>query len=189
MKINISVDDRQVKDELHRLLDAPDVRTMTSFAEIFATMAAEVFALIHIETGSLKSTTTWDSPAYPGGWQGTIKVGGAAPGMPRDPAYYGVFELARGGTHFFFAPAYANIPSRIIKEIINFFSNSRTQELTAEAPSLLGNSKVAARSVEKSAAYQKNRVQTILKAHLAKGLANPSGTSKPSSSGFYIGGA
>lgn len=192
MKITISVDTHEVTDELHRLMVAPDTKTMIAFSAIFAAMTAEVMALVHIETGSLKSTVKWDSPAYPLGWQGTIRVGGAAPGMPRDPAYYGVFELARGGTHFFFAPAYANIPSQMVNAIVAFYDNSGVKSIEAMTPSLSGVAKVAAKSVEKysankakeKAAEAKKKLKKRLAEDIAKGAK---GAKDKGSNGFYIG--
>ncbi len=141
--VKVTVDTHEVTDELHRLMKAPDIRLVLEFNNIFAIAAAACWALIHIETGSLKSTIKWTSPAHLGGWQGTLTVGGAAPGWPRDPAFYGVYELARGGTHFFFAPAYANIPSQVINAILGFYANSKIKLLTAEDPSLTGVTKTA----------------------------------------------
>ena len=150
-KISISVDTSQVDKELHRLLVAPDMKTVVAFNGLFAEVAAEVDALIHIETGSLKSTARWDSPTYPGGWQGALHVGGAAPGEINDPAYYGVFELARGGSHFFFGPAYADIPPKMIEIIKDFFSGGdASMAMGAVTPSGGGGAKTAVKSAKAS---------------------------------------
>lgn len=165
------MDVHEVRDELNRLMLAPDVKTVLAFNEIFAAITAEVAALIHVETGSLKTTPKWDSPAYPEGWQGTIHVGGAAPGMPRDPAFYGVYELARGGSHFFFAPAYAEIPGKMVNAIMGFFSNSNFEMLEAAAPSLSGAGKVAAKSAEKDVTHRAKAKADTLKTRAKKKLA------------------
>lgn len=170
-QITISVDVHEVRDELNRLLLAPDIKTILAFNEIFASITAEVAALIHVETGSLKSTPKWDSPAYPGGWEGTLRVGGAAPGAINDPAYYGVYELARGGTHFFFAPAYAQVPGKMVNAIMAFFSNSNMELLEAAAPSLSGAGKVAVKSVEKSGTHRAKAEADKLKTRAKKKLA------------------
>jgi hypothetical protein len=141
INVKVTVDTREVTDELHRLMLAPDIKLVLEFNAIFAVATAATWAMIHVETGSLKSTVKWTSPGYPEGWQGTLTVGGAAPGWPRDPAYYGVYELARGRTHFFFAPAYANIPSQVINAILGFYANSKIKILTVADPSLIGTTK------------------------------------------------
>lgn len=150
--VKISVDTSQVDKELRRLMEAPDMKTVMAFNGLFAEVAAEVDALIHIETGSLKSTARWDSPSFPTGWQGALHAGGAAPGEIRDPAYYGVYELARGATHFFFAPAYADIPPKMIDIMLNFYSGGDSSLITSDfTPSTGGAGKTAAKSAEASA--------------------------------------
>jgi hypothetical protein len=163
VNITITVDTREVQEELRRLMAAPGLKTVLEFNEIFAYITAEVMAIVHIETGSLKSTVKWDSPTYPGGWHGTIHAGGAAPGRIRDPAFYGVYELARGGSHFFFAPAYEAIPSKMINTILKFYSNSNREFLTAAAPSLTGAGKVAVKSSKESAVDRARRKTELLK--------------------------
>lgn len=161
-KVSISVDTSQVTKELHRLLGAPDMKTVLAFNSLFAEVAAEVDAIIHVETGSLKSTARWDSPTVPLGWQGALHVGGAAPGAVNDPAYYGVYELARGGTHFFFAPAYADIPPKMIDIILAFYSGGDAKmAISAVTPSGGGAGKAAlktaagqAKASSKAAGYK-----------------------------------
>lgn len=182
MQLKISVDVKEVQDELHRLMGAPDLKTVLAFNEIFASVTAEVAALIHVETGSLKTTPKWDSPAYPGGWQGTVRVGGAAPGAVNDPAYYGVYELARGGTHFFFAPAYADIPTNMVNAIISFYSNSNMEMIRAASPSLSGSDKVAIKSAAKGATHKAKSKTESLKSRAKKAVVKKN-------NGFYIGGS
>lgn len=162
MEFKITMDAHEATDELGRLERAPDLKTIVAFNEIFASITAEVMALIHIETGSLKTTAKWDSPTYPTGWSGEIRVGGAAPGQVRNPAYYGVYELARGGSHFFFAPAYASVPNKMMEAMIKFYANSDVEFSEAATPSLSGSVKTAAKSVEKRAtSYTKHKADTL----------------------------
>jgi hypothetical protein len=188
VKVEVSVDVHEVRDELNRLLLAPDIKTILAFNEIFAAITAEVAAIIHVETGSLKTTPKWDSPTYPGGWQGTLHVGGAAPGAIRDPAYYGVYELARGGSHFFFAPAYAEVPGKMVNAILGFFSNSNKEMLEAAAPSLSGTAGVALKSAEKDATHRAKMKTESLERRAKKKLTKEfTDKGKPDASGFYLG--
>jgi hypothetical protein len=121
-KVNVSCDDHEVTDELDRLIKGPDFRTIGEFESTMLGVLGEIEAIVHIETGSLKSTGRLETSYVGYAWAGTIHYGGAAPGMINDPVYYGVYELARGGTHFFFAPAYDEVPEAIIDGILEFMA-------------------------------------------------------------------
>lgn len=161
-RIHISVDTRQVDKELDRLMKAPGMKTEVAFNALFAEVTAEVMAIIHVETGSLKSTAHWDTDPFPTGWQGTVKVGGAAPGAINDPAYYGVYELARGGSHFFFAPAYADIPSKMIEIILEFYGNGEAgmaEKAVSPTPNLGGALKTGLKSAEGAVKTEAKKVR------------------------------
>lgn len=150
-KIHVTVDTSQVDKELSRLIQAPDMKTTVAFNALFAEVTAEVMAIIHVETGSLKTTARWDVDPFPTGWQGTVHVGGAAPGQINDPAYYGVFELARGGSHFFFAPAYAEVPSKMVDIIMDFYAGGdagMAEQASTPTPGVGGAAKFFGKSVE-----------------------------------------
>jgi hypothetical protein len=116
-KLNVEIDAGEVVRELDRIAKGPGPYTYMSFEDAFSEAFNIVHEDIHIETGSLFSTGKLDT-RFEGDfvWEGTIRFGGAAPGMPRDPAYYGVYELARGGDHFFFEAAHRIIP----KDMVSF---------------------------------------------------------------------
>jgi hypothetical protein len=170
-RIHISIDARQVDSELSRLIKAPDMKTEVAFNALFAEVTAEVMALIHIETGSLKSTAHWDVNAVPTGWQGTVHVGGAAPGAINDPAYYGVYELARGGSHFFFAPAYADIPSKMVGIILDFYGNGdagMAEKSIVPIPSLGGGLHTAEKSIEGAVKNEGKKVKKKVEERLRR---------------------
>jgi hypothetical protein len=165
-KIHVTVDTSQVDKELNRLIQAPDMKTTVAFNALFAEVTAEVMAIIHVETGSLKTTARWDVDPFPTGWQGTVHVGGAAPGEINDPAYYGVYELARGGSHFFFAPAYAEIPSKMIDIIMDFYAGGdagMAKQAATPTPGIGGATKLLGKSVEGTARHESKNVEKKVK--------------------------
>lgn len=124
--IKIEIDDTEARDEINRVMIGPGSRTFFGFEDAFSFAYAEVFRDIHVQTGSLKSTIKVDTVLLDEfTWEGTIRVGGRAPGMPRDPAYYGVYELARGGEHFFFRGAHEIIPHDMVNAILEFYSDGK----------------------------------------------------------------
>lgn len=177
-KVHIEVDTRQVDKELNRLSDAPGMKTLIAFNALFAEITAEVMALIHVETGSLKTTARWDTDPFPTGWQGTVHVGGAAPGEINDPAYYGVFELARGGSHFFFAPAYAQIPSKMVDIILDFYAGGDAgMAEQATTPSTGGGLGAAVKSVEGSVKNTAKKVKKKVEKRVEEDLHKDEETS------------
>lgn len=128
-RIHIQVDIREVAEELDRLIKGPDAATITEFEAALTEMTGQVMEDIHIETGSLFSTVHPSSEMRPFRWQGTIHVGGAAPGRVNDPAYYGVYELARGHKdgrdHFFYQTPYDEMPHEIIYSILEYMDSGK----------------------------------------------------------------
>jgi len=125
-RIHIEVDDSEVRNELNRLIEGPKEVTIGEFEAMLIAATAMTEAAVHIETGSLKSTVHPDSSFEPLRWQGAVRAGGAAPGMPRDPAFYGVYELARGHqngrNHHFYAELHDYVPRETIDIILKFFA-------------------------------------------------------------------
>lgn len=121
-KVEITIDTRQVDKSLDRLLTRFAPELFLKWEARLARAFLECEAKIHIETGSLKSTARPESEGDDIQWHGQVHVGGAAPGQLRDPAYYGVYELARGARHFFLEPAYQIMgPNEIVQDIIDGF--------------------------------------------------------------------
>ena len=133
-KVTIEIDDSQVVHELDRLIRGMSLADTLELEGSVMEIVAEVAAIVHIETGSLKSTVR---PADGGfddtgvTWKGGVVVGGAAPGSINDPAYYGVYELARGGDHFFLEPAYTDLPVVVREAIVSFMVGSLEAESSA----------------------------------------------------------
>lgn len=124
--IKIEMDDKEVRDELTRLIKGPTARTFGEFERIFAEAFSVVYEDVHIETGSLFSTGKVDTfMEDPYSWEGTIRYGGPAPGMLRDPVYYGIYELARGGSHFFFRGAHEIVPHDMVSTILEFYADGK----------------------------------------------------------------
>lgn len=125
--IHIEVDIHEVAEELDRLIKGPDAATITEFEAALTDITGQVFEKIHIDTGSLFSTVHPSSEMHPLRWQGTIHAGGAAPGQVNDPAYYGVYELARGNSggrdHFFYEPAYDQMPHEVIYAMLEYYDS------------------------------------------------------------------
>ena len=72
----------------------------------------ETQAATHVITESLKASGKVSSDFDGDKWEGVISYGGPlwrvpTPGPPNDPVDYAVYEMARGGTHDFFAPLIA----------------------------------------------------------------------------------
>jgi hypothetical protein len=126
-KIHIEVDTREVDKELDRLIKGPTAGVIGEFEALLIEVTGQVAEDIHIETGSLFSTVHPTSEMLPFHWQGTIHVGGAAPGQINDPAYYGVFELARGHdggrNHHFYEVAHEQMPHDMIVTILEYLDS------------------------------------------------------------------
>jgi len=127
--VKFEVDFSEVTRELDRLAKGPDARAYAAFESVFVEAFAVIEEDVHIETGSLFSTGKIESSMEgPFEWEGTIRYGGPAPGMINDPVYYGVFELARGGEHFFFRAAHELIPHDMVLTTIEFFANGEKHD-------------------------------------------------------------
>lgn len=60
----------------------------------------ETQAVVHIISGRLKASGRTSSDFHGDTWTGSVEYGGPA----GTPAYYGIYEMARGGTHDFLRP-------------------------------------------------------------------------------------
>lgn len=128
-RIHIEVDAKEVNEELDRLIKGPNSATISEFEAVLIEITAQVAENVHIETGSLFSTVHPSSEMLPFRWQGTIHVGGAAPGQVNDPAYYGIFELARGHDggrdHHFYEVAHEQMPHDVILTILEYLDSGK----------------------------------------------------------------
>lgn len=122
-KMVIEVDAKEVDNELKRIIKGPKATTLAEFDRTFTEAFAEVYELVHIETGSLFSTGRVEAAMIDKFiWEGEIHYGGPAPGQVNNPVYYGAAELARGGEHFFLEPAYSNIPHDIVLATLEWYA-------------------------------------------------------------------
>lgn len=86
-------------DALH-LFSKPNHLATLPLELVLAAGFAATQAHVHVISGRLKASGRTSSHFDGNTWEGAVEYGG-----PREsPAYYGIFELARGGTHDFLAP-------------------------------------------------------------------------------------
>jgi hypothetical protein len=71
---------------------------------------ARTQAAVHVRTGGLRASGRLESSHHGDSWQGGIFYA-------RDP---GVFELARGGSHYFFRPADDGMSRRVGEIVLGF---------------------------------------------------------------------
>lgn len=93
---------KRMKGEVNRLGRAPSFKTIgqleaTTQAGFRATQLA-----VHVITGSLKASGRTETDFDGKVWSGTLIYGGAS--APINPVRYAKYELARGGSHYFFGP-------------------------------------------------------------------------------------
>lgn len=100
-----SVGMTNMEEAIARLGRAPDFVTIGALEGVFAAQYADTQARVHVITGSLKlsgkPTSDYDGRV----WEGTITYGGESGGV-HNPVTYAIYELARHGTHDFFAGVY-----------------------------------------------------------------------------------
>lgn len=117
MSIRIRSDYSDIDAELDRVEDQPDFRTRAILDGTLDSLAAEVVAATHVETGSLAGSVKANSNTVDAldRWEGEIVVGGESTGI-NNPVDYAIYEKARGvggaggpsdakGDHNFMAPA------------------------------------------------------------------------------------
>lgn len=93
---------RAIERELDRLEKAP-TKASKYLDSVLYTGFAQTQAMVHIQTGSLKSsgkaTTEFDGKT----WRGEITYGGVSLGV-NNPVTYAIYEKARDGDHDFMTP-------------------------------------------------------------------------------------
>jgi hypothetical protein len=108
--IRIDVDTSDVERELDRLARGPGADGTTMRLEsTFLRAFLGTQGVVHVRTGSLKGSGRVSTNFGGSQWEGTMNYGGPSPGFPHDPVKYAKPELARHGTHNFYAPAYEDV--------------------------------------------------------------------------------
>jgi hypothetical protein len=130
--VKVEVEKDEISPELSRLMRGFSPDTLTKLESKVLESRLETEVITHVETGSLKSTVRMDVEYDGAVWTGAVRAGGLAPGMPRDPVYYGVFELARGGDHFFLQPAYDKMGSSTMVDVIKGFYANKVASILNE---------------------------------------------------------
>lgn len=101
--IRITIDLRSFEEELDRIADLPDARTVAHLEAALRTAFEDTQASVHVITGSLKNSGHTESDVRDNVWEGDIIYGGPSPGFPHDPVKYAQYERNRGGDHDFFS--------------------------------------------------------------------------------------
>lgn len=73
-------------------------KTVTALDGVLVQMLAETQVLVHVITGELKGTGHWRRDMDGVTWSGEI-VYGCPSDEDAGPAYYAIYEMARGGDH------------------------------------------------------------------------------------------
>lgn len=97
-RVRIEVDDREVQHTLTNLMEGPDGEAQFKLAAHTTRLYQYSRALVHVDTGSLKSsgrsTSDYREPIY----ESTISYGGPSAGV-NNPVDYAIYEDARDKTH------------------------------------------------------------------------------------------
>lgn len=92
---------RRVIEEVSRIGSGPSFKTVGALEQVTADGFMATLAAVHVITGSLKGSGRTETEFDGTTWQGTILYGGPSPG-PNNPVDYAIYELARGGDHYWF---------------------------------------------------------------------------------------
>lgn len=103
-KTRYAVDVRDVRREVDRVGDLPNLPAIVKFEAILERLFAETQFVVHVETGSLRASGEHKAWYHNRKWHGRISYGGMSHGMPNDPVKYAEFERERGGAHNFMRP-------------------------------------------------------------------------------------
>lgn len=106
---------REIEAELDRLEKAPD-RAALYLDVVLYKGFAETQAMVHIVTGSLKSSGKASTEFHRDTWRGKISYGGVSLGV-NNPVTYAIYEKARDGDHDFMTPL-KNLDSLYTKAIL-----------------------------------------------------------------------
>lgn len=110
---------REFERELDRLEQVP-TKASLAMDTIFHKGFAETQAIVHVVTGSLKSSGRAETEFDGDTWRGTISYGGVSFGI-RNPVTYAIYEKARDEDHDFFVPLKA-LDSLYVKAILKALS-------------------------------------------------------------------
>jgi hypothetical protein len=81
-------------DYFNKLTKRPGFKVTSKFEKALSAAFAHTQAITHVISGRLKASGYTESDFKGGVWSGTIHYGGP----PGTPAYYAIYEQARGGT-------------------------------------------------------------------------------------------
>lgn len=102
MAVVITSDFSQLDEVLNRFsVDLPSYRGVAHLENVLDRLFEETQRDVHVITGSLRASGKTSSNVREHVWTGEIIYGGSAPGFPRSPVEYAVYERARGGSHDF----------------------------------------------------------------------------------------
>lgn len=85
--------------EFARLRDV--TRPIADMEILLHNMFADMQAVTHVVTGSLRGSGKVEDDILDGVWIGRVGEGGSSPGFPNDPVDYAETERARGSDHDF----------------------------------------------------------------------------------------
>lgn len=89
-KFSFTMDTGTVGSTLNRLSEGLTAADTARFEGLLVAGWADALARAHVDTGRLKASLNISSQAFPSYWQGTLHS-----------IHHGVFELARGGSHYY----------------------------------------------------------------------------------------
>lgn len=106
---------KSIEKELDRLEKAPDRAAIYLDVVLYKGFAATQ-GMVHIETGSLKSSGKANTEFDGDTWKGKIEYGGLSLGV-NNPVTYAIYEKARDGAHDFMLPL-KSLDSQYVKAIL-----------------------------------------------------------------------
>lgn len=98
MRVRVEVDDSEVQRTLTNLMEGPDGEAQLKLAAHTTRLFIHTQALVHVETGSLKSSGRSDSSYQDPIYTAHISYGGPSAGV-NNPVDYAVYEKERDKTH------------------------------------------------------------------------------------------
>lgn len=88
-------------EEVERIGSSPSFKTIGRLEQVTASGFAATQAAVHVITGSLKMSGRTETDFDGKQWRATYLYGGPSPGV-NNPVDYAIYELARGGDHYWF---------------------------------------------------------------------------------------
>lgn len=89
-----------IERDLNHLDRQPDSKMKSLLDAVLNAGYVGTQTLVHIETGSLKSSGKEKTSSSKRQWKGEIRYGGPSAGV-HNPVRYAIYEKARGGAHDF----------------------------------------------------------------------------------------